>query len=535
MRVNKQMKNVEYEHENNNNYMIIDSAKEKQGDSYQQKMLEKNSIDGLLDMSVKDINNNIKYYYNITSKHKMTQIYEVSKIGYSDVKNIINSLSFVMEQIRNYMLDIDCIVLEPEYIYINVNTKRAEFTYYPDESCDFAIGLKVLFEYILEKYDHNCAKRELMQVYNIYQKIVQGQYDINNLVELLADDLNLASKENVRDNNSECQNNITYFAAYTDNTGNPDEEAHDLSENKRLQENYSNRKQDCCERYGDVNQKLHVDKMHSECKNDKNYFRIINIVKLILMITAAYMVISLFIREIAIVQLGLYATIAIALVLTVISGYLDRLVKSHVNMADNNQEEYEDKTVSGMENIKVSYGTEYRQDNSRCNYYSDNTEYKKQCSENKNIRDDLESGNLKREDLKREAENEYNKPEENSYGNRQNIGETVLLSDYLKNCEKHNNVNTLILKKDNESIQIDEFPCIIGSMKEYCMKVIENRLISRMHICILSKNNSIYMQDMNSTNGTYLNDIRLVPGEEKIIKNGDVIKLAADSYTVEIH
>ena len=164
------MKDVIYEHENNNNYMIINSQISISEVSYQQKMLEKNSIDGLLDMTVKNINNNVKYYYNIKSKQKMTQLYEVSKIEYSDIKAIIRSLSSALSQMKNYMLDIDSILLEPEYIYIDVGTHMAEFTYYPHESYDFASGLKILFEYILERYNHNSKKTELMQVYNIYQK-----------------------------------------------------------------------------------------------------------------------------------------------------------------------------------------------------------------------------------------------------------------------------------------------------------------------------------------------------------------------------
>lgn len=112
------MKDVIYEHENNNNYMIIHSQISISEVSYQQKMLEKNSIDGLLDMTVKNINNNVKYYYNITSKQKMTQLYEVSKIEYSDIKAIIRSLSSALSQMKNYMLDIDSILLEAWNIFI---------------------------------------------------------------------------------------------------------------------------------------------------------------------------------------------------------------------------------------------------------------------------------------------------------------------------------------------------------------------------------------------------------------------------------
>ena len=71
-------------------------------------------------------------------------------------------------------------------------------------------------------------------------------------------------------------------------------------------------------------------------------------------------------------------------------------------------------------------------------------------------------------------------------------------------------------------------------MKEYCMYVIENKLISRIHICLLLKDEKLYIQDMNSTNGTFLNDKRLNSGEESLLNNGDIIRLANESYVVEL-
>ena len=51
---------MEFEYENNNNYMVISSENENNNIFYQQKMIEKNDINGLLKVSVKIINNQKK-------------------------------------------------------------------------------------------------------------------------------------------------------------------------------------------------------------------------------------------------------------------------------------------------------------------------------------------------------------------------------------------------------------------------------------------------------------------------------------------
>lgn len=481
------MKDVIYEHENNNNYMIIHSQISISEVSYQQKMLEKNSIDGLLDMTVKNINNNVKYYYNITSKQKMTQLYEVSKIEYSDIKAIIRSLSSALSQMKNYMLDIDSILLEPEYIYIDVGTHMAEFTYYPHESYDFASGLKILFEYILERYNHNSKKTELMQVYNIYQKIVQGQYDINNLIRLTEDDIRVISEndnKSVREDkirNDECMSQDDNSAA--DNI---------------------------------IIDAVKQEEVDSEHEVQDNYYKIINAVRIVFMVISAYMIITLFIKRLDFMQLGLYTTITIAILNAGISGYLGNVYKRHKVsgkiITDTIKKDY---TVNSNSDILNNAHNESGYNNPEYNRHYDSGEDKGSDNEIIKKEDNINISNPSKENI--------------------NMGNTVLLSDYIKTCTNPDDKSMLMLKKDDEFIKIQEFPCIIGSMKEYCMEVIENRLISRMHMCILSKGDGIYVQDMNSTNGTYLNEVRLLPGEEKLIHNGDSIKLATDCYTVEIH
>lgn len=66
------------------------------------------------------------------------------------------------------------------------------------------------------------------------------------------------------------------------------------------------------------------------------------------------------------------------------------------------------------------------------------------------------------------------------------------------------------------------------------IKVIHNRLVSHIHMCIVKINDDFYIEDMNSTNGTSVNGRRIATNQRCVIKNGDDIYIAALPYKVEI-
>lgn len=536
------MKDVEFEYENNNNYMVISSENENNNIFYQQKMIEKNDIKGLLKVSVKIINNQKKYYYNITSKHKITQVYEVTKLNYEDVKRIISSLSLVILEIKSYMLDIDCLFLAPQYMYMNMSTKSIEFVYYPEKSFDFDSSLKTLFEYILEKYDHNSDKMQLMNVYSIYQKIVQGQYDINNLMQLFVDERynvneseKIEKKENVynnedfndiqedkESNNKNCEEqeyksvyeNITSYSERTDNN---------VTQNNKYNKDNTNQAYN-----GTVIKGVMPETIDNECEVKSSIENYINIVRTFLMIISVYIIMSYFIKQIAIVELNIYVSCIIVMVLLIISSYLTKLVKG---------QRFAGKFVN--KTIQKEFVINNKNNNVNKKLDNDNNINNSSISEkyDKNITNNCNDSNFKSSniinDIGLNNNDVVSKNEE--IPDEFNSGNTILLSDYIKSNNDNDNKNTILkLKNDDNEIQINSFPFIIGSMKEYCMYVIENKLISRIHICLLLKDEKLYIQDMNSTNGTFLNDKRLNSGEESLLNNGDIIRLANESYVVEL-
>ena len=121
----------------------------------------------------------------------------------------------------------------------------------------------------------------------------------------------------------------------------------------------------------------------------------------------------------------------------------------------------------------------------------------------------------------------------------QETGNTILLSDYLKKKAGTGRL-TLVLQNNEELeslydkwIQISEFPCVIGSMTAYCNVVIQSELISRMHVCIHREQETYYLEDMNSTNGTFLNEERILPQSRHLLCHGDILRLANLTYKVE--
>lgn len=76
-------------------------------------------------------------------------------------------------------------------------------------------------------------------------------------------------------------------------------------------------------------------------------------------------------------------------------------------------------------------------------------------------------------------------------------------------------------------IKIDKTPFIIGRDKECCL-TLSAKTVSRRHTEIYLKGISFAVRDLNSTNGTFVNNIRVK--EEMILNDGDTISFADQHF-----
>lgn len=87
----------------------------------------------------------------------------------------------------------------------------------------------------------------------------------------------------------------------------------------------------------------------------------------------------------------------------------------------------------------------------------------------------------------------------------------------------------------NIELLINKDEYIIGKKTELCDGVINfNPMISRSHCKICRRGTQYTITDLQSANGTFVNNMRLQPNIPKTIKNGDIIRLANTDFQVSI-
>lgn len=87
--------------------------------------------------------------------------------------------------------------------------------------------------------------------------------------------------------------------------------------------------------------------------------------------------------------------------------------------------------------------------------------------------------------------------------------------------------------RNGQVFKISKDDCIIGKSPDMADFVIEgNQAVSRKHAKISKKNNSYYLSDLDSLNGTYLNGRKVRSKEEAVLRIGDIVRIADEEFEV---
>lgn len=83
------------------------------------------------------------------------------------------------------------------------------------------------------------------------------------------------------------------------------------------------------------------------------------------------------------------------------------------------------------------------------------------------------------------------------------------------------------------SIQLNQLPGVLGRRAEDVDYVIGGEGISRRHAVIFLSGSDLYVEDLNSTNGTYVDNVRLNPGEPLLLKEESVLRIGPNTYRLK--
>ena len=86
-------------------------------------------------------------------------------------------------------------------------------------------------------------------------------------------------------------------------------------------------------------------------------------------------------------------------------------------------------------------------------------------------------------------------------------------------------------KQNRKVIDLEKLPVVIGKKGEMTDIILNDSSVSRMHARITEENGQVYLEDLNATNGTFKNGVRLRPYERVELDREDEVKLGKMSFT----
>lgn len=149
-------------------------------EDYQMRMLGANEIEGLLPVRGRGMDGNSCYDYDVSGKLSIRALYEKSEIGAKDLKVFLSALRDVIENVKKYLLDIHCVLLDPDYIFYE--NDRFYFCYYPLKSTQLWEDIHELTEYFVKRADY--ADQECVRmVFLLHKETMAENYSLDKIID----------------------------------------------------------------------------------------------------------------------------------------------------------------------------------------------------------------------------------------------------------------------------------------------------------------------------------------------------------------
>lgn len=402
----------------NKNYLQIVSCQEFET-LFQYRMLVANPIKGLLPCTARNINGLSYLMYDISSLQSLSSMYSNKKMHFEQFLSLMMALKAAIKSLEEYLLDASNLMLTPEFIFQEPDTKQLYFLYYPYLNENDKDTKRVFCDFLIEIIDHE--DEELVElVYLLYEQMQEAaemnEFQIIYEKAISLQEGRLRKKEE------------------------PDEEQEQLYEKDNLIG--QDTEEWCIEQEERMLLQSNVD-----------------------------------IKKIG----GLYLAFAFLL-----GGGLFYIYRNYTLSASMHRFLLTSAVVLIL-GVGVGTYVYYR----RCKNQKDEPIV--------NLHKEPENIYFKQDEEKREwLQHEFDGIREIDYG-RTMYFEAKEIENKLYSCGKER----------IQAISIDKFPFVIGKRKEDVDAVLEDDSVSRIHARFIKREERIYLEDLNSTNGTYKNGILL--------------------------
>lgn len=462
------MLKIKYYKDLSHNFLILQSKIKEEEQNYQYKMISGNRIKHLLECKIRQVNEECSFHYEISSRQNLKALFEKKTMKYEEMLGLLENIKQALDELESFLLDSRCLLLMPEYIYMEPETKQYFFLYYPcAEEEDKKAGMLEFAQFLVDRAEHG-QEEAVEMAYKIYESIQDDAFILPHILSMFHPPVIETEEKNGAKNAVEERTTEDVVDA-----GFWMEEEEDYEKN-------------------DVN---------ASKEEGINYLPAVGILSLLCAAAAAGVFgIGYFFTLSAeeklasvigmIVLVGLSAFLFLFFIINLCKRKNPSKGKNEKGKNDNFAER---KTGTRNNDLSNARQEELRPAWSGPERYS--------------------SGRINIPHIKEVCEEQY--------------GNTVFLdtSSYKKENKLYG-----INKGNKYHIDLDKLPCTIGKMAGSVDVVIKDSTISRIHARLTNKEGGIYVTDMNSMNGTFKNGLRLEPNETVLIEQGDELRFGRMTF-----
>lgn len=186
---------VRYRNDLYGNYILIEIPGDMDSNQYSFKMLEKNKIPGVLCCKVRMEDGQEYWYADINKKKSLLQEYKDKEMQLEEMTLLFQQINAVLEELRTYLINESMVVMNPEYIYRDLEDGTLFMLVIPWNLEEKT--MQKLAEFFLEKMNHR-DENGVNAAYHFYRQQSQPNFSLNQFLSILEKE-NILKRQKVKE------------------------------------------------------------------------------------------------------------------------------------------------------------------------------------------------------------------------------------------------------------------------------------------------------------------------------------------------
>lgn len=466
-------------------YLILGCPDEKATESYSCRMLTEGRVEGLLRCAVRHVNGKSCLYYDISSKVALSQFYLNRKMARQQVRELLAQLQGIYAHISVCFMEESWLLLDPEYLYLDMESGSWMGVYHPEGARE-ENSYRQLLEFLMDHADMEdtgLADR----IFQMYEMAEEGHYTLETMLGLLEE--SGAQEDSVEEKKA-------FEEPEMQSAGSCPEVRQALQIPEPVIPMPEEEKESSSGESSSAPEKKE--------KKRTVFYPVFGI--LALLGCAGAVSVSFFFELSSEEQIVLWG--CAGLMGSCVLFCIWQSIRQFAGKGNTRKEEDWKNPLQDMEEVREDLS-----------WYEPVAAGAPAPGEHLTQMKWMDG-------VQEAAGKEKRKSREDDMTLPQDYGNTVF---FERKAEQEYKLYAMD-RKNKVHIRLEKFPCTVGKMTGCVDHVLGDDSVSRIHARLEKRGEQVYLTDLNSTNGTYRNGLRMQPQETVEIEPGDEIRFGKLNY-----